>query len=152
MQPELKSLTISTQFKGVLYQRPAAKLPVNRKALAGLRADLEALCEQDDGSHLTLAVAVTAAMCANFRPGSEHMTARLIDKFLIELLVEGLDELLPAQQRLAVRVLRDEGDSDSTMTPPLGQGQEPMPRWSTAQHRWPAAAVQVGGEGCGCAV
>ena len=116
VQPELQGLPLSTQLKDVLYQRPAAKLPVHRKALAGLSADLEVLCEQDDGSHLTLAAAVTAAMSANLRPGKDYMTARLIDKFLIELLVEGLDELLPAQQRLGVMVLCDGGDTDSTMT------------------------------------
>ena len=116
MQPELQGLPHSAQLKDVLYQRPAAKLPVFRKALAGLSADLEDLCEQDVGSHLTLAAAVTAAMCATLLPGSEHMTARLIDRFLIDLLVVGLDQLLPAQQRLWVRVLRDEGDTDSTMT------------------------------------
>ena len=91
-------------------------MPVFRKALAGLSADMEDLCEQDVGSHLTLAAAVTAAMCATLLPGSEHMTAKLIDTFLIDLLVVGLDQLLPAQQRLGVRVLRDEGDTDSTMT------------------------------------
>ena len=55
------------------------------------------------------------------------MTARLIDKFLIELLVEGLDELLPAQQRLGVRVLRDEGDTDSTMTRRSDKGKSLCP-------------------------
>ena len=127
MQPELQGLPLLAELKDVLYQRPAAKLPVFRKALAGLSADLEDLCEQDVGSHLTLAAAVTAAMCATLMPGSEPMTARLTDKFLIDLLVVGLDQLLPAQQRLGLRVNRDEGDSDSTMTRRWDRGKSLRP-------------------------
>ena len=127
VQPELQGLPFSAQLKEVLYQRPAAKLPVFRKALAGLSAELEDLCEQDAGSHLTLAAAVTAAMCATLRPGSEHMTALFIDKFLIELLLGGLDELLPAQQRLGLRVLRNEGDTGSAMTHRSNRGKSLRP-------------------------
>ena len=103
------------------------KLPVFRKALAGLSADLEGVCEQDAGSHLTLAAAVTAAMCAHLRPGQEHMTALFIDKFLTELLVDGLDESLPPQRRLGLMVLRDEGDTDSTMTSRSDKGKSLRP-------------------------
>ena len=127
VQPELQGLPLSAQLKDVLYQRPAAKLPVFRKALAGLSADLEGLCEQDAGSHLTLAAAVTAAMCAHLRPGQEHMTALFIDKFLTELLVDGLDESLPPQRRIGLMVLRDEGDTDSTMTRRSDKGKSLRP-------------------------
>ena len=55
------------------------------------------------------------------------MTALFIDKFLTELLVDGLDESLPPQRRIGLMVLRDEGDTDSTMTRRSDKGKSLRP-------------------------
>ena len=116
VQAPLSCLPGLQELEGVLFQTPAAKLPVIAAVKGGL-ADhnaLAALCEVDDGSFATLSVGLSQAMHTPFPVGEEAMTLSGINRFLLDLLVFYLDRLVPAPLGLSVQ--RDKGDSDSTMT------------------------------------
>ena len=104
------------ELQQALFQPPAAKLPVTAAAKGGLadHDDLAELCEVDDGSCATLCVGLTQAMQFPFPVGEEALTMSGINRFLLDLLVYTLDRLVP--ESLGLSVLRDKGDSDSTMT------------------------------------
>ena len=118
MQQPLEGLPPWKELKAVLFQLPVAKLPVDPDALTGLQGDtqLTSLCELDDGSHRRLALRLTDAMTAFSYSGAEPLTSHLVNKYLLDPLLGGLETLLPYDQQLGLTVHRDEGDDDSTMT------------------------------------
>ena len=117
VQQPLEGLPPLEELSKVLFQLPVAKLPVDSDALSGLQGDtqLTGLCELDDGSHRRLALRLTDAMTAFSFSGAEPLTSHLVNKFLLDLLLGGLEMLLPYDQQLGLTVRRDEGDDDSTM-------------------------------------
>ena len=48
-------------------------------------------------------------------PGGKLMTSHIVDKFLIDLLLDGLERVLPAQQRLGLTLQCGMGEGDNTM-------------------------------------
>ena len=129
VQQPLQGLPRSEELSAVLFQRPVAKLPVFPDVLAGLHAypDLASMCELNDGRNTFLAQRISAAMTARLHPGGEHMTGHLVNNFLVDLLVDELDQGLPWQQELGLTVYRDEGDDDSTITGASDKGRSLRP-------------------------
>ena len=102
VQQPLEGLPPLKELKDVLFQPPVAKLPVDPDALSGLEGDtqLTGLCELDDGSHKRLALRLTDAMTAFSFSGAELLTSHLVNKFFLDLLLGGLEMLLPYDQQL----------------------------------------------------
>ena len=55
------------------------------------------------------------------------MTGHLVNKFLMDLLVAGLDHVVPCEQQLGLTVQRDERDHDSSMTGASDKGRSLRP-------------------------
>ena len=129
VQQPLEALPPWKELREVLFELPVAKLPVDPEVLTGLKGDMQltSMCELDNGSHRQLARRLTDAMTACSYPGTQPFTSHLVNKYLLDLLLGGLETLLPHEQQLGLTMHWDVGDDDSTMTQTSAKGKSLRP-------------------------